>query len=76
MASGHRVPHQRAAHMAAPTEGQSINETLANGSRPHMAQRGHWDIGSTPPGCSRLIAINPVLAKRNKAHGIKCPRIV
>jgi hypothetical protein len=31
MASGHRVPHQQAAHMAAPTEGQSINKTLANG---------------------------------------------
>jgi hypothetical protein len=25
------VPHQQAAHMAAPTEGQSIKITLANG---------------------------------------------
>jgi hypothetical protein len=31
MASGHCVPHKQAAHMAAPTEGQNINKTLANG---------------------------------------------
>jgi len=31
MASGLRVPHKQAAHMAAPTEGQNINKTLANG---------------------------------------------
>jgi hypothetical protein len=31
MASGLCVPHQQAAHMAAPTEGQNINKTLANG---------------------------------------------
>ena len=31
MASGHCVPHQQAAHMAAPTEGQNIKITLANG---------------------------------------------
>jgi hypothetical protein len=31
MASGLCVPHQQAAHMAAPTEEQSIKKTLANG---------------------------------------------
>jgi hypothetical protein len=40
MASGHRVPHQQAAHMAAPTEGQNIKIPLPTESRPHMAQRG------------------------------------
>jgi hypothetical protein len=36
------VPHQQAAHMAAPTEGQNIKKTLPTESRPHMAQSGHW----------------------------------
>jgi hypothetical protein len=31
MASGLCVPHKQAAHMAAPTEGQNIKNTLANG---------------------------------------------
>jgi hypothetical protein len=31
MASGLCVPHQQAAHMAAPTEGQNIKKTFANG---------------------------------------------
>ena len=31
MASGLSVPHKQAAHMAAPTEGQNIKNTLANG---------------------------------------------
>ena len=31
MASGRCVPHKQAAHMAAPTEGQNIKKTLANG---------------------------------------------
>jgi hypothetical protein len=31
MASGQYVPHQQAAHMAAPTEGQNIKKALANG---------------------------------------------
>jgi hypothetical protein len=31
MASGQCAPHQQAAHMAAPTEGQNIEITLANG---------------------------------------------
>ena len=31
MASGQCVPHQQAAHMAAPTEGQNIKKNLANG---------------------------------------------
>ena len=40
MASGHRVPHQQAAHMAAPTEGQNINKALANGEpSTHGAKR-------------------------------------
>ena len=40
MASGHRVPHQQAAHMAAPTEAQNIKITLANGEpSTHGAKR-------------------------------------
>ena len=31
MASGLCVPHKQAAHMAAPTEGHNIKNTLANG---------------------------------------------
>ena len=31
MASGLCAPHQQAAHMAAPTEGQYFKKTLANG---------------------------------------------
>jgi len=31
MASGLCVPHQQAAHMAAPTEGQNIKKALARG---------------------------------------------
>jgi len=31
MASGLCAPHKQAAHMAAPTEGQNIKNTLANG---------------------------------------------
>jgi hypothetical protein len=40
MASGLCVPHQQAAHMAAPTEGQNIKKTLANGEpSTHGARR-------------------------------------
>jgi hypothetical protein len=40
MASGLCVPHQQAAHMAAPTEGQNINKTLAKGEpSTHGAKR-------------------------------------
>jgi hypothetical protein len=40
MASGLRVPHKQAAHMAAPTEGQNIKNTLANGEpSTHGAKR-------------------------------------
>jgi hypothetical protein len=40
MASGLCVPHKQAEHMAAPTEGQSINKTLANGEpSTHGAKR-------------------------------------
>jgi hypothetical protein len=40
MASGQYVPHQQAAHMAAPTEGQNIKKTLANGEpSTHDAKR-------------------------------------
>jgi hypothetical protein len=40
MASGLCVPHKQAAHMAAPTEGQNINKTLANGEpSTHGAKR-------------------------------------
>jgi hypothetical protein len=40
MASGHRVPHKQAAHMAAPTEGQNIKKALAKGEpSTHGAKR-------------------------------------
>jgi hypothetical protein len=40
MASGLCVPHQQAAHMAAPTEGQNIKKTIANGEpSTHGAKR-------------------------------------
>jgi hypothetical protein len=40
MASGLRVPHKQAAHMAAPTEGQNIKKALANGEpSTHGAKR-------------------------------------
>jgi hypothetical protein len=40
MASGLCVPHQQAAHMAAPTEGQNVKNTLANGEpSTHGAKR-------------------------------------
>ena len=40
MASGQCVPHKQAAHMAAPTEGQNIKKTLANGEpSTHGAKR-------------------------------------
>jgi hypothetical protein len=40
MASGLCVPHKQAAHMAAPTEGQNIKNTLANGEpSTHGAKR-------------------------------------
>jgi hypothetical protein len=40
MASGLCVPHQQAAHMAAPTEGQNIKKDLANGEpSTHGAKR-------------------------------------
>ena len=40
MASGLCVPHQQAAHMATPTEGQNIKNTLANGEpSTHGAKR-------------------------------------
>jgi hypothetical protein len=48
MASGLCVPHKQAAHMAAPTEGQSIKNTLANGEpSTHGACRAGW-LGSQP----------------------------
>jgi hypothetical protein len=44
MASGLSVPHQQAAHMAAPTEGQNIKNTLANGEpSTHGAK---WTLGT------------------------------
>jgi hypothetical protein len=42
MASGQCVPHQQAAHMAAPTEGQNIKKNLANGEpSTHGAKQTH-----------------------------------
>ena len=49
MASGHCVPHQQAAHMAAPTEGQNIKIPLPTESRPHMAQSGLGPKGHFRP---------------------------
>ena len=46
MASGLRVPHKQAAHMAAPTEGQNIKNTLANGEpSTHGAKRTPARLG-------------------------------
>jgi len=46
MASGPCVPHQQAAHMAAPTKGQSIKNTLANGEpSTHGAKRTFGWLG-------------------------------
>ena len=42
MASGHRVPHQQAAHMAAPTEGQNIKNALANGEPSTHGTKRPW----------------------------------
>jgi hypothetical protein len=50
MASGLCVPHKQAEHMAAPTEGQSINKTLANGEpSTHGAKR---PFGAPKSDCS------------------------
>ena len=48
MASGLRVPHKQAAHMAAPTEGQNIKKALANGEpSTHGAKRTFRSIRLT-----------------------------
>jgi hypothetical protein len=53
MASGQYVPHQQAAHMAAPTEGQNIKKALANGEpSTHGAERTLADLG-------RMAAFDP-----------------
>ena len=50
MASGLCVPHKQAAHMAAPTEGQNIKNTLANGepsthgAKQPLATRAEWPL--------------------------------
>ena len=58
MASGLRVPHKQAAHMAAPTEGQNIKNALANGEpSTHGAKRTLGRPGSNDrfgPMCGRL----------------------
>ena len=54
MASGQHVPHQQAAHMAAPTEGQNIKIPLPTESRPHMAQSGHFDEQKGRTGAALL----------------------
>jgi hypothetical protein len=49
MASGLCVPHQQAAHMAAPTEGQNIKKNLANGEpSTHGAKRTMAELGEWP----------------------------
>jgi hypothetical protein len=53
MASGQYVPHQQAAHMAAPTEGQNIKKALANGEpSTHGAKR--TSKGNEPKKYPRL----------------------
>jgi hypothetical protein len=53
MASGQYVPHQQAAHMAAPTEGQNIKKNLANGEpSTHGAQR---TLAERPPSKDGVI---------------------
>ena len=48
MASGLRVPHKQAAHMAAPTEGQNIKKALAKGEpSTHGAKRTNLGQAST-----------------------------
>ena len=65
MASGHRVPHKQAAHMAAPTEGQNIKKTLANGEpSTHGAKRTLRIVWHEAHGlvrfCSETAAANSV----------------
>ena len=53
MASGLRVPHKQAAHMAAPTEGQNIKKALAKGEpSTHGAKRTLAAIGRVNAVCS------------------------
>jgi transposase len=67
MASGLCVPHQQAAHMAAPTEGQNIKKILANGEpSTHGAKQMGW---MAPAHGIRV----PKLWKRSSNHEPKEP---
>jgi hypothetical protein len=67
MASGLCLPHQQAAHMAAPTEGQSINKTLANGEpSTHGAKR-------TLAASKSCLADDPVYGGQDKAFSLRAP---
>ena len=52
MASGLCVPHQQAAHMAAPTEGQNIKKTLAKGEPSTHGASGHPPMAAGQYGIS------------------------
>ena len=56
MASGLCVPHKQAAHMAAPTKGQNIKNTLANGEpSTHGAKRTLAGAGRAEHFCLRAL---------------------
>ena len=83
MASGLCVPHKQAAHMAAPTEEQNIKIPLPTGSRPHMAQSGHWPTryfdqpelttGSPPPLGVQLFVDAPLTLPKFKTFANSAP---
>ena len=60
MASGLCVPHKQAAHMAAPTEGQNIKNTLANGEPSTHGAKRTWAVlahcGRTLVACRMIQA--------------------
>ena len=61
MASGLCVPQQQAAHMAAPTEGQNVKKTIANGepsTQGAMRRLGRADVV--------LVKVGTVKAKRTQ----------
>jgi hypothetical protein len=50
MTSGLGVPHKQAAHMAAPTEGQNIKNTLANGEPSTHGAKQTWKASAARRG--------------------------
>lgn len=77
MASGLCAPHKQAAHMAAPTEGQSIKKALANGEpSTHVATRTlsgpKWMAASDPKQFERTNGqnSNAVLFRSNASFAV------